>query len=311
MHFASRIFERCESTGSVVVAGFDPRPDTIPACFHALAARTSRTNEDYIFKLLTEFNGFCLAHVHDKIAAVKPNLAFFEALGLPGIRAFIRFCDEARSYSCPIIADAKRGDIGSTAAAYSAAFIGQGELGGKRFPVFAADALTVNPYLGFDTLEPFVSDCAEYEKAIFVLVKTSNPGSAAIQDVKTEDGRTIAERVADSVAELAATQVDSSGYSSIGAVVGATYPDQARELRARMPQSLFLIPGLGAQGGSAADAVASFDQHSKGGLINVSRGLLSDFSALDLTRDAAAQELEAKISAFNKDIAAALRSARL
>jgi orotidine-5'-phosphate decarboxylase len=266
----------------------------------------SRTNEEYIFKLLTEFNGFSLAHLHDKIAAVKPNLAFFEAFGIPGLRAFARFCDEARGYDCPIIADAKRGDIGSTAAAYSAAFIGEGTFGKNRFPVFAADALTVNPYLGFDTLEPFVNDCKEYSKGLFVLVKTSNPGSASIQDVKTESGLTIAERVADHVAELATQLVDGSGYSSIGAVVGATYPDQARELRKRMPESLFLIPGMGAQGGTAADSVVSFDGNGRGGLINISRGLLSDFSTLDIDRESAAAEIEAKILAFNQQIQQAL-----
>lgn len=305
MNFADRIFTRIETVKSAIVAGFDPRPDTIPEFFHAFAARHAQTNEDYIFKLLTEFHGFCLAIIHEQVAAVKPNVAFFEALGIPGLRAFKRFCEDAKSYDLPIIADAKRGDIGSTAQAYSSAFLGRSNLHETSFPVFDVDALTVNPFLGFDTLEPFIADCAEYGKGLFVLVKTSNPGSSEIQTQKLESGETISEIIANWVAEQAKSTIGTSGFSPIGAVVGATYPQEARALRERMPHSFFLIPGLGAQGGSAADAMAGFSAAGTGGLINISRGLFSSFSSSTLNRELATKELKDKLTEYNSQIAAA------
>ena len=199
---------------------------------------------------------------------------------------------KAAELGLPVIADAKRGDIGSTAQAYSSAFLG------KDAP-FAADALTVNPFLGFDTLEPFIQDCEKYGKGIFVLVKTSNPGSAALQ------GET-SHKVAEWLNQSGEKFIGACGYSSLGAVVGATHPEEARELRGAMPKNFFLIPGYGAQGGSAADAVAGFSKTKHGGIINVSRGLCGNIPADIQSYETLKATFESRIRKMNLEIGSCL-----
>jgi orotidine-5'-phosphate decarboxylase len=226
--------------------------------------------------VLSRFGDIFLAAVTGKVAAVKPNIAFFEQYGVAGIVAFARLCKGIRAAGIPLIADGKRGDIGSTAAAYSAAFLGKSRVRGREVESFTADALTINPFLGFDTLEPFLKDCQEYGKGIFVLVQTSNPGAAAIQGLSA-DGRPVREHVAKWLAEQGEKLAGSCGWSGLGAVVGASYPEEAKRLRQLMPRNFFLIPGLGAQGAAARDSVAGFGEISGvrgGALVNVSRGLL-------------------------------------
>ena len=189
---------------------------------------------------------------HDRIACAKPQSAFFEALGVPGIVALAQVLADLRDRGIPAILDAKRGDVGSTAEAYAAAYLADG--------VFAADALTVNAYLGLDTLEPFLNAAVAGDRGVFVLVKTSNPGSGDLQDVATDDGRRVYERLADALAERAERLPrGADGYAALGAVAGATYPAEVAALRARLPRALLLVPGYGAQGGTAADAVGAFD----------------------------------------------------
>jgi orotidine-5'-phosphate decarboxylase len=240
------------------------------------AQRATKSDSEFIERALSRFGDIFLASVTGKVAAIKPNIAFFEQYGLPGLNAFKRLCDAIRVARIPLIIDAKRGDIGSTAAAYSAAFISGVTIRGSRHVAFECDALTINPFLGFDTLEPFVSDCERYGKGLFILLQTSNPGAKDIQGLESK-GTTVSGHIAEWLAKNAPRLEGECGFSGLGAVVGASYPDEARALRAALPTTFFLMPGFGAQGAGADDATAGFavKNGTKGGaLVNVSRGLL-------------------------------------
>jgi orotidine-5'-phosphate decarboxylase len=303
--FADRVEANIKKTGSYLVAGFDPVVDKLPAFLLAAADKQATSDSDYLERVLFAFSDIFLAAVTGRVAAIKPNIAFFEQYGLPGVTAFARFSQAVRAAGIPLITDAKRGDIGSTATAYSAAFLGSVNVRGRKIESFAADALTVNPFLGFDTLEPFIKDCQNHGRGIFVLTQTSNPGAAAIQGL-IADGKPVREHVADWLAEKAELLMGECGWSGLGAVVGASYPQEARRLRELMPRSLFLIPGLGAQGAQAGDSVAGFGSINgvKGGaLINVSRGLLEGAAS-----NAAefGELISANVARYNSQIGAAL-----
>ena len=304
-NFADRLHASIERSNSFLCAGYDPRLEAFPA-FILEQASKEHSDEEAIYRALTGLFECAIEPLAPKIAAVKPNSAFFEAFGLGGLRALASIGAMLRERGLPCILDAKRGDIGATAAAYSSAYLGRASALGRSFRFIDADALTVNPFLGFDTLEPFVKDCQEHGKGIFVLVKTSNPGSKALQSA-TAEGSTVSERIADWLAAEGEALRGACGYSSLGAVVGATYPEEARALRARMPANLFLIPGVGTQGGSAEDAVAGFGrQKARGGaVVNVSRGLLSSFSSTTLSREELCAELAAKAQQMNEQLAVA------
>lgn len=274
--FADQVHDSINQTGSFLVAGCDPVIEKFPAFILDGAEATTTTDAQFIERALDLFCELFLSAVAGKVAAIKPNIAFFEQYGLPGVSAFARLCTEIRAAGIPLITDAKRGDIGSTAAAYSAAFLGKTAVRGRLVESFPADALTINPFLGFDTLEPFLNDCKAFGKGVFVLVQTSNPGAASIQGLAAE-GRPVREHIAQWLADHADELAGESGWSGLGAVVGASYPTEAKRLRQLMPRNLFLIPGLGAQGAAAKDSVAGFgvrDGAPGGALINVSRGLL-------------------------------------
>lgn len=262
MDFASRLHQRIRDTASRVCLGIDPRPAmsplTAPERFGYDTARVA----DAVVASFTAI----LQSSHEALACCKPQAAFFEALGLPGLEALARLIATARGLGLPVILDAKRGDIGSTSEAYARAYLGTGE--------FGADALTVNPYLGLDTLEPFLDAALEGERGVLVLVKTSNPGSADLQDLHLADGRLLHEALADRLTERALQMpVNAEGYSPLGAVVGATHPDALARLRRRLPASILLVPGYGAQGGDAADVAHAFDPEGLGAVVNASRSL--------------------------------------
>jgi orotidine-5'-phosphate decarboxylase len=276
MTFADRLQSSIVATRSHLVAGCDPVIEKLPGWLLDNAGKRAKTDAEFVDFALGHFADVFLAAVHGRVAAIKPNIAFFEQYGVPGLVQFARLCEAIRAKKIPLIIDAKRGDIGSTATAYSTAFLGRFSVRGRQQEAFGGDAVTVNPYLGFDTLEPFLEDCRRYGKGIFVLVKTSNPGSRAIQGLESAHG-TVSVHVARWIAEHAHELAGACGWSGLGAVVGAPYPDEARALRSVMPNSFFLIPGFGAQGGKAEDAAAGFGVVSgkKGGaIVNVSRGLL-------------------------------------
>ena len=210
--------------------------------------------------------------------AVKPQIAFYEQYGFAGMWAFEETCKYAQEKGLLVIADAKRNDIGSTAAGYAGAMLSEVELFGAKVPGLDADALTVNAYLGWDGIKPFVEACSEHDKGIFILVKTSNPSSGDLQDCeltgKDEKKMKAYELMAHYVDSWGADLVGERGYSSVGAVVGATYPEQAAVLRKMMPKAIFLVPGYGAQGGGAADVKPCFNEDSLGAVVNSSRGII-------------------------------------
>lgn len=314
MNFADRLAHSIDRAQSFIVAGFDPQLDTFPEIILTEAASRTTTDEEFVYTALTSFYSLALTALAPAIAAVKPNIAFFEQYGIGGIRAFGAVCIEARHRGLPVVADAKRGDIGSTAQAYSRAFLGKVSVSGRTIATWDVDAVTVNPFLGFDTVTPFIEDCLAYNKGIFVLVKTSNPGSGDIQDVRSgKDGSDVSGTIARWLDQEGRKLVGDCGFSSLGAVVGAPYPAEAKRLRELMPRALFLIPGMGAQGGTATEAIAGFgtNSHGKphGALINLSRGLLSAFSSRALPKEALARELRTKAENTNREIAQALEGA--
>lgn len=310
--FADKLQSSIENSNSRIVAGLDPRFEKIPTTILDQAASKTSTNEEAVYQALLNFHLLALNALNGSIAAIKPNIAFFEQHGISGIRAFADICSEASNLNIPVIADIKRGDIGSTAEAYSAAYLGQTTTFGKTNQAFKVDAITVNPFLGFDTVETFFNDCKEYGKGLFVLVKTSNPGSGDIQGVtsnKTPD-KSVSEQIATWMGDKAELLQGNCGYSGLGAVVGATYPEEAKQLRNLMPTNFFLIPGFGAQGGTANDSVAGFanlkNKPRGGATINISRALLASFSAHDISQEQIKTELQDKIANFNTQINSAL-----
>lgn len=258
---------------SPVVAGLDPKLEYVPeyirrACFDeygysALGAAQA----------LFAFNIALIDALCDIVPAVKVQAAYYEMYGLEGIKTLYKTIEYAKEKDMYVILDGKRNDIGSTAQAYSCGWLGKTQIGEKREAMSGADCLTVNPYLGSDGIMPFVEDCKAYDKGIFVLVKTSNPSSGEFQDLSL-DGKTLYEHVAGLVNDWGADSIGKYGYSAVGAVVGATYPEQAKKLRAMMPHTYFLVPGYGAQGAGADDVAVSFDREGLGAIINSSRAIM-------------------------------------
>ncbi len=269
-----KLIEKIKEMNNPTVIGLDPRYEMLPECVKSKYAN----NVDGICEAFLEFNKNLIDSVCDIIPAVKPQMAFYEIYGPQGIECFKKTCEYAKSKGMIVIADAKRGDIGSTAAGYSEAYIGKSDIAGDRRSMYEIDFLTVNPYLGSDGIKPFVKDCEENDKGIFVLVKTSNPSSGELQDLKLEDGKKVYEKMAEMVSMWGENLVGKYGYSSVAAVVGATYPIQIEELRKIMPHVFFLIPGYGAQGGKAEDLSKAF-VNGIGGIVNSSRGLMCAYKS--------------------------------
>ena len=259
-HFADRLTDAVKQKQTPLVVGIDPRANQLPA--DLLDDNTGMAER------FAKFGMAVVDAVADLVPAVKPQAAFFEQLGPAGCVALASVVDYAADKGLIVIMDAKRGDIGSTAQAYAAAYLGP-----KPESAWGCDCLTVNPYMGDDTLTPFVDAANRSGSGLFVLAKTSNPGSDWIQ-AKTEKDQPIYHLVADEIQRLSANNLGESGYGNIGAVVGATYPEQLSELRQRMPNTLFLIPGFGAQGGTASDVAGGLDKDGLGGLINSSRAVI-------------------------------------
>lgn len=246
--------------------------DTLPAHLPESKAFTLAELADEILAFNTEI----IEAVADIVPAVKVQAACYEQLGVEGMRVFKETMDTARRHGLITIADVKRGDIGSTAACYSRAYLGRVSVSGKELPAFDPDFMTVNPYLGSDGVLPFVDDCKKYDKGIFVLVKTSNPSSGEFQDLMI-GRRPLYDHVALMTEEWGKKLVGENGYSAVGAVVGATYPEQLSEMREKYPHMFFLIPGYGAQGGTAADVAVGLGKSGAGGIVNSSRGITQAF----------------------------------
>ncbi len=264
VHFADRLAARVEAVSSVLCVGIDPRPPFPAECYKGL-----RDDRSGLARAVERYCTGLVEAAAPAAAAIKPQVAFFEALGGYGLTALERVCAVATELGVPVIADAKRGDIASTAAAYAGAWL-EPRPGGEP-PL--ADALTVNPYLGGDSLDPFAAACDRAGGGIYVLVRTSNPGSADLQALETTDGA-VWEASARLVAALGADRVGASGLSSVGAVIGLTQPAALLRARALMPTAPLLIPGLGAQGGRVEDAAPAFTPHPAAGLVVAARSVI-------------------------------------
>ena len=270
-----RLIKKIKETDNPTVMGLDPRYEMLP---EVIKQKYSQDLEG-VAKSIIEFNKNLIDNVCDIIPAVKVQIAFYEMYGIEGLKAFQETCQYAKQKGMIVIADSKRGDIGSTAQGYSNAFLGKIEIGEKSVPIFDVDFVTVNPYMGTDCVKPFVEDCKKYNKGIFILVKTSNQSSGELQDLKTENGIEIYAEVAKLVEKWGEELRGEYGYSSVAAVVGATYPEQLSQIRELAPHTYFLIPGYGAQGGKAEDIAKGFDENGLGGIINASRSLMCAYKS--------------------------------
>ena len=269
------LIDKIKEKNNPTVIGLDPRYEMIPKCITQKYALTLEGAS----KAIIEFNKRLIDATYDIIPAVKPQIAFYEMLGIEGMKAFKETCEYAKQKGMLVIADIKRGDIGSTAEGYSNAFLGKTKIGSKEESIFDVEFVTLNPYMGIDSIKPFIEDCKKYNKGIFVLIKTSNPSSGDIQDVKMENGEELYTKVAKLVENWGEELRGEYGYSSVGGVVGATYPEQLESLRKIAPHTFFLIPGYGAQGGKANDIAKAFDGNGIGGIVNSSRGLMCAYKS--------------------------------
>ena len=262
----------CEKNNPTV-AGLDPKLDYIPEEMKKKAFEQYGVGFEGAAAAIFEFNKELIDALYDIVPAVKPQAAYYEMYGLEGLKCMKNTIDYAKEKGMYVILDAKRGDIGATSEAYATAYLGKTKIGDTSSAAFDADCLTVNPYLGTDGIAPFVKECAANDKGIFILVKTSNKSSGELQDLKS-GGKFIYEHMADLVKEWGSELVGTHGYSSAGAVVGATYPEQAAQLRAQMPRTYFLVPGYGVQGGGAKDVAPAFNKDGLGAIVNASRSIM-------------------------------------
>lgn len=270
-----KLINKIQEMQNPTVIGLDPRYEMIPE----FIKNKYEKNLEGVAEAILEFNKKIIDAVYDIIPAVKPQIAFYEMYGLEGMKVFEKTCKYAKEKGMIVIADIKRGDIGTTAKAYSNAFLGKTLIGDKEESIYDVDFVTLNPYMGIDAIKPFIDDCKKYNKGAFILVKTSNPSSGDIQDLQLESGEKVYTKVVKLVEEWGKDLVGEYGYSSISAVVGATYPKQLEELRKEAPHTFFLIPGYGAQGGKAEDILLGFDKNGIGGIVNSSRGLMCAYKS--------------------------------
>lgn len=270
-----KLIEKIKKTQAPVVVGLDPMLDYIPGFLLKEAfARHGETLEGAA-QAVWEFNKGIIDAVWDLIPAVKPQIAMYEQFGIPGLEVYKRTIDYCHEKGLIVIGDIKRGDIGSTSAAYAAGHLGRVQVGSQSYAPFDEDFATVNPYLGSDGVKPFVDVCKEYKKGLFILAKTSNPSSGEFQD-RLIDGKPLYEWVGEKVNQWGLEHMGRD-YSYIGAVIGATYPEMGKALRKLMPRTFFLVPGYGAQGASAADLADFFGDDGLGAIVNSSRGIIAAY----------------------------------
>jgi orotidine-5'-phosphate decarboxylase len=289
--FADRLIQQILAKDSRCVVGLDPRVEQMPAFLTGNGA----------YAAITAFHELVIDAIADLVPAVKPQLAFFEQYGVVGMQAFENTVLKAKQRGLLVIADGKRNDISSTAEAYANAYLGANG--------FDCDALTVTPYLGRDSLVPFVEACQKHGKGLFVVLKTSNPGSKDFEDQPLETtGRQLYEKIAGVLNELGDVLVGDSGYSSIGAVIGATFPEEGRRLRSMMPKALILVPGYGAQGGSAKAAAECFNEDGLGAIVNSSRGITYAFGDQNISRDTFVQSVRENTLRMIEEINTAVKT---
>jgi len=272
-----RLMEKIEQMKNPSVVGLDPTYEMIPSKIKSEMLKRFGKTPKAVAEMIIAFNTELINCIHDVAPAVKPQIAMYEKYGLEGVRAYVATTEYAKQKGMIVIGDIKRGDIASTAEAYAAHIAGI-TIEGEPFDLWHEDAVTLNPYLGFDGIEPFIKPCIQQDKGLFILVKTSNPSSGQLQDIDAS-GMTVYERMAELVDEWGKLAMGTSGYSKIGAVVGATYKEQGEALRQKMPHTFFLVPGYGAQGGKGSDLKGFFDREGRGCIVNSSRGIIAAYKA--------------------------------
>ena len=297
-----RLIEGIVKMQNPTVAGLDPKLDYVPASIkEACFEKYGKTLEGAAAALL-EFNKAIIDKIYDIVPAIKPQAAYYEMYGWQGVKALCETIAYAKSKGMFVITDGKRNDIGTTMEAYATAHLGTTDVAGEEIDAFGADALTVNGYLGTDGIKPLAEICDKKDKGIFVLVKTSNPSSGELQDMKLENGETVYAQMGSMCESWGESLTGKYGYSGVGAVVGATYPDQLAEMRAKAPHTFFLVPGYGAQGGGAQDAKNAFDKRGLGAIINSSRGIMCAWKKQGLTEDDFAEAARAEALRMKEDI---------
>ena len=271
----NKLTEKIRKTHAPIVVGLDPMLNYIPKHIQDAAFKECGETLEGAAEAVWQFNKAIVDATHDLIPAVKPQIAMYEQFGIPGLMAFKKTVDYCKEKDLVVIGDIKRGDIGSTSAAYAAGHIGRVQVGSKEYAGFDEEFVTVNPYLGSDGVNPFIDVCKKEKKGLFILVKTSNPSSGEFQD-QLVNGRPLYELVGEKVAEWGQECMGDS-YSYIGAVVGATYPEMGKILRRIMPKAYILVPGYGAQGGQGKDLVHFFNEDGLGAIVNSSRGIIAAY----------------------------------
>lgn len=289
-----KLIDRIQKTNAPVVVGLDPTMKFVPDHIKKAAFAEKGETLEGAAEAVWRFNKEIVDKTYDLIPAVKPQIAMYEQFGIPGLIAFKKTVDYCKEKGLVVIGDIKRGDIGSTSAAYAVGHLGKVSVGSSLCSGFDEDFVTVNPYLGSDGVQPFIDICKEEKRGIFVLVKTSNPSSGEFQDRLVQTGvsagaagdgaggitfsdRPLYEVVGEKVAEWGEQLMGANGYSYVGAVVGATYPEQGKVLRRIMPKSFILVPGYGAQGGTGRDLIHFFDENRLGAIVNSSRGIIAAY----------------------------------
>ncbi len=271
----NRLVENIRKTGAPIVVGLDPMLGYVPEQVKKKAFEEYGETLEGAAEAIWQFNREIVDKTWDLIPAVKPQIAMYEQFGIPGLQAFKKTVDYCKEKGLVVIGDIKRGDIGSTSAAYAVGHLGKVQVGSKTYAPFDEDFATVNPYLGSDGVKPFIEVCKEEKKGLFILVKTSNPSSGEFQD-RLIDGRPLYELVGEKVAQWGEDHMGEE-YSYIGAVVGATYPEMGKVLRKIMPKAYILVPGYGAQGGKGKDLVHFFNEDGLGAIVNSSRGIIAAY----------------------------------
>ena len=269
-----RLIENIVKTQNPSVVGLDPKLEYVPQFIIDKKVDKYGKTLKAAAKALLTFNKAIIDEVHDICPAIKPQAAYYEMYGWEGVKTLYKTIRYAQEQGMFVITDGKRNDIGATMEAYATAHLGLTDICGEQVEAFGADALTVNGYLGTDGIAPLLDKCRQYDKGIFVLVKTSNKSSGELQDLKLESGKSIYSQMGDMCEGWGAEAMGKYGYSSVGAVVGATYPEQLAEMRAQLPHTFFLVPGYGAQGGGAEGVAKAFDENGLGAIVNSSRGVM-------------------------------------
>lgn len=296
--FSEKLHTAIKEKRTPALVGLDPRWENLPNDIKQNASDVGGDSGAIRARSYEEFSRRIIDVVAPLVPAVKPQSAFFEACGPAGVEALRNVIAAARKAGLVVICDAKRGDIGSTAEAYAAAYLAGED---PSAAPFAADCLTVNPYMGVDTLQPFVDRANQVGAGIYVLVRTSNPGAGDFQDQETESTK-LFENVADRIEQLSTEMANGGDYGSVGAVVGATYPEELQQLRQRMPHVPLLVPGYGSQGGTSADAAGAFDANGLGAIVNSSRGIIFSYQKGKLAEEFGEAKWESAVEAATKSM---------